>query len=379
MNDLKKNILFVFGTRPEAIKLAPLIIEFKSNPENYNVLICVTAQHREMLDSVLTFFSIKPDFDLNLMKENQSLAELSASCLIELDKILKKNPIDLIFVQGDTTSVLMGAMAGYLNKVKVAHIEAGLRSGDKLSPFPEEMNRKIVGQIADFHFPPTVRAKKNLLSDGINPDVIWEVGNTVTDALILGLELINKNINKDYKNLFSFLDFNKKTVLVTSHRRESFGKPFESICNAIKEIASSIPDIQVVFPVHLNPNVQEPVFRILSDISNIYLIKPLDYDELIWLMSNSTIVLTDSGGIQEEAPSLGKPVLVMRDVTERIEGIEAGTAMLVGSVKENIVETTINILSNEELYEKIAKTKNPYGDGTSCKQILKITNRIFNL
>jgi UDP-N-acetylglucosamine 2-epimerase (non-hydrolysing) len=365
-------VLFVFGTRPEAIKLAPLIIEFKAHPELFSVSVCVTAQHREMLDSVLDFFSIKPDFDLNLMKPNQSLAELSATCLLELDSVLKKNPVDLILVQGDTTTVLMGAMAGYLNKIKVAHVEAGLRSGQKYSPFPEEINRKLVGQMADYHFAPTAGAKNNLLRDGTPENSIWVVGNTVIDALFLGLELIDKKQNKNYYSRFSNLDLNKKIILVTSHRRESFGVPFENICAAIREISLLYPDVQIVFPVHLNPNIKEPAYRILDNVSNILLTEPLNYDELIWILSRSYMVLTDSGGIQEEAPSLGKPVLVMRDVTERTEGVAVGTAILVGSDKERIIEEVSRILNDEVLYERIAMISNPYGDGTTSKQILQI-------
>ncbi len=362
-------VLFVFGTRPEAIKLAPLIKEFKKE-KDFNIKICVTAQHREMLDQVLNFFKIKPDYDLNLMKPNQSIYDITVNTLKGLEKVLDDFTPNLIFVQGDTTTAFVGALAGFYKKIKVAHVEAGLRSFNKYSPFPEEMNRVLIGHLSDYHFAPTEKAKKNLYNEGIKEN-IWVVGNTVIDALFLGLEIIRKENEEKYYQFFNFLDFSKKIILVTGHRRESFGKPFENICYALKEIARR-QDVEIVYPVHLNPNVRKQVNRILKGIENIHLIEPLEYPYLIWLMSNSYLILTDSGGIQEEAPSLGKPVLVMREVTERIEGIETGIAKLVGTNKDKIVNETINLLESKEEYEKMAKAVNPYGDGKASKRILEI-------
>ncbi len=365
-----KKLLFIFGTRPEAIKLAPLILEFKKEKQ-FKVKVCVTAQHREMLDDVLSFFKIKPDYDLNIMKKNQTLFNITANTVSKLESVLNKVTPDIIFVQGDTTTAFTGALAGFYKKVKIAHIEAGLRSYNKYSPFPEEINRILVGHIADYHFSPTKHAVKSLKKEGIKRN-IYNVGNTVIDALFSGLDLIKKD-NKKYKEFFHFLDFNKKIILVTGHRRESFGKGFENICQALKKIALKFKDsIEIVYPLHLNPNVQKPVNKILSKIKNIYLIRPLNYPYLIYLMNQSNMVLTDSGGIQEEAPSLGKPALVMRDVTERIEGIRAGTAKLVGTDKNKIIQETIKILTNEKAYHKMAKAVNPYGDGKTSKRIKDI-------
>jgi UDP-N-acetylglucosamine 2-epimerase (non-hydrolysing) len=369
-------ILFIFGTRPEAIKMAPLVKEFQKE-EKFNVRVCVTAQHREMLDQVLNFFDIKPDYDLNLMKPSQSLFDITADTLKGLEKVLDKENPDLIFVQGDTTTAFVGALAGYYKKIKIAHIEAGLRSGNKYSPFPEEINRVLVGHLADYHFAPTERAKKNLYKENVKENV-YVVGNTVIDALFLGLDIIKKHGEEKYYNYFDFIDFSKKIILVTGHRRESFGKPFENICYGLKEIANSFQDVEIVYPVHLNPNVREPVNRILNRIKNIHLIDPLEYPYLIWLMNKSYIVLTDSGGIQEEAPSLGKPVLVMREVTERIEGIEAGTAKIVGTDKEKIVNEAKTLIENKEEYNKMAKAVNPYGDGYSSVKIKNILLEVLN-
>ncbi|TCK04448.1 non-hydrolyzing UDP-N-acetylglucosamine 2-epimerase [Phorcysia thermohydrogeniphila] len=371
-------VLLIFGTRPEAIKMAPLIKEFERYPDRFNVKVCVTAQHREMLDQVLKFFGIEPDYDLNLMKPNQSLFELTANLIKELESVLKDFNPDLIFVQGDTTTAFVGALAGFYNKVKVAHIEAGLRSNNKYSPFPEEVNRVLIGKLADFHFAPTEKAKRNLLKEGIKNNV-WVVGNTVIDALLLGLQIIKEQGEEKYYRYFDFMDFSKKIILVTGHRRESFGEPFRNICFALKELADSFEDVEIVYPVHLNPNVRKPVNEILRGHSRIHLIEPLEYPYLIWLMSKSYLVLTDSGGIQEEAPSLGKPVLVMREVTERIEGIEAGTAKLVGTNKEKIILEAVKLLENQEEYNKMAKAVNPYGDGTASRKILKILMESRNL
>jgi len=367
--------LFIFGTRPEAIKLAPLIKEFQQH-EDFETKVCVTAQHREMLDQVLNFFGIKPDYDLNLMKPNQTLFDMTANALKSLEKVLDIAKPDIIFVQGDTTTAFVGALASFYKKIPVAHVEAGLRSFNKYSPFPEEINRVLVGHLADYHFAPTEKAKENLFNENIKKNV-YVVGNTVIDALFLGLDIIKKQGEERFYKFFNFIDFSKKILLVTGHRRESFGKPFENICYALKELVRKHKDIEIVYPVHLNPNVREPVNRILKGEKRIHLIKPLDYPYLIWLMNKSYLILTDSGGIQEEAPSLGKPVLVMRDVTERIEGIQAGTAKLVGTNPQKIIEETSKLLENPYLYNTMAKAVNPYGDGKSSARILSITERIL--
>jgi len=360
----------VFGTRPEAIKMAPVILELEKR-QGVRVIKVSTSQHREMLDQVLEFFEIKPDYDLNIMKSNQSLFELTANLIKGVESVLENFAPDLIFVQGDTTTAFVGALAGFYKEIKIAHIEAGLRSHNKYSPFPEEINRVLVGRLADYHFVPTERARQNLFKEGIDKN-IWVVGNTVIDALFWGLRIIKEHGEEEYYQYFDSVDFSKKIILVTGHRRESFGKPFKNICFALKEIADSFEDVEIVYPVHLNPNVRKPVNEILKGHFRIHLIEPLKYPHLIWLMSKSYLVLTDSGGIQEEAPSLGKPVLVMRDVTERIEGIEAGTAKLVGTDREKIVFETAKLLENSEEYNKMAKAINPYGDGTASKKILKI-------
>jgi UDP-N-acetylglucosamine 2-epimerase (non-hydrolysing) len=364
-------ILFIFGTRPEAIKFAPLIKACQKRQDLFRVLACVTAQHRQMLDQVLSFFAINPDFDLDIMEDGQGLFAIASRSLAGLEKILTTSSPDLVFVQGDTTTAFSGALAGYYKKIKVCHLEAGLRSSNKYSPFPEEMNRVLVDHIADYHFAPTDKAAQNLYKEGITKNV-WKVGNTVIDALYLGMSVIEKKGEAEFIRHFNFLDFTRRIILITGHRRESFGGPFENICNAFKEIASSHPDTELVYPVHLNPNVQEPVYRILKNRANIHLIEPLDYPHLIWLMSKSYLVLTDSGGIQEEAPSLGKPVLVMREVTERTEGIEVGTAILVGTDKETIIRETNVLLSDATAYQSRANAVNPYGDGTASEKIVEI-------
>lgn len=362
--------LFIFGTRPEAIKMAPLVKEFK-NYKRFTCAVAVTGQHREMLDQVLDFFGIRPEYDLNLMSKDQTLHEITAKALTGLKSVIDDFRPDNIFVQGDTTSALVGALAGYYDKVSVSHIEAGLRSGNLYSPFPEEGNRLLIGKIANYHFAPTDGAVENLYNEGITTNVL-KVGNSVIDALLLGLDIINARPQEEFYNYFKGIDFNKKIVLVTSHRRESFGEPFVETCNALKEIAAEFQNVQVVYPVHLNPNIKVPVHNILGNISNIHLIDPLPYPYLIWLINKSNIVLTDSGGIQEEAPTLGKPVLVLRDVTERVEGIEAGTAKLVGTNKRKIVSESVKLLTDEKYYANMANSVNPYGDGTTSKQILNI-------
>lgn len=371
-----KKILFIFGTRPEAIKLSPLVKEAQKNPDKWDVKVCITAQHREMLDQVLSFFEVKADHDLELMKPNQSLFDITANGLKGLEKVLNAEQPELVIVQGDTATAFIGSLAAYYKQIKVAHIEAGLRSGDKYSPFPEEMNRKLTGSLTDFHFAPTPAAKENLDKENIREHV-YVTGNTVIDALFLGLELMKKN-ESNYANSYKYLTPNKKLILVTGHRRESFGDPFREICTAIRDLAEKyVKEIEFIYPVHLNPNVQAPVKEILEGHKNIHLIEPVNYPHLLWLLQKSYLVLTDSGGIQEEAPSLGKPVLVMRDVTERMEGVAAGTAKLVGTDKNTIVRSVIELLENKNVYEKMSKANNPYGDGTSSAQIMKILSRVL--
>ena len=372
---MKKKILFIFGTRPEAIKMAPVILAFKDRGDEFETKVCVTAQHREMLDQVLRFFNIEPDFDLDMMRPDQTVVDVTVKGLGMLDQTLKEFPADLVFVQGDTTTAFIGALAAYYQKIKVAHVEAGLRSGNKFSPYPEEMNRILAGHLSDFHFTPTDQAGENLHRENITEHV-YKVGNPVIDALFLGLDIIRREGEEKYASFFKALSFSKRIVLITGHRRESFGKPFENICEAIHSCAKRFPDVQFVYPVHLNPNVREPVLRLLSDVTNVRLLEPLDYPHFIWLMSKSTIVLTDSGGLQEEAPSLGKPVLVMRDVTERTEGVDAGTARLVGTEVYNITEALTELLSDPRVFSKMSQASNPYGDGKSAGRILEVIRNI---
>jgi UDP-N-acetylglucosamine 2-epimerase (non-hydrolysing) len=366
----KKKLLYIFGTRPEAIKIAPLI-KMAQLDKNFETLVCITAQHRQMLDQVLDFFNIVPDYDLDIMKPNQDLYDVTIMGLTKLKMVLNEAKPDLILVQGDTTTAFIGALAGFYNKITVAHIEAGLRSGDKHSPFPEEIYRILAGHLAHYHFAPTNLAKANLAKENI-VDNVHVVGNTVIDALLLGLELIKNGDEQKYYNKFNFLDFNKKIILITGHRRESFGEPLQNICTALELLAKEYKDVQFVYPVHLNPNVKEVVNKQLSNKPNIFLIDPLDYPYMIWLMEKSYIIITDSGGIQEEAPSLGKPVLVTRDVTERLEGIEAGNARLVGTVVETIITEVRNLLNNNIHYKTMSEAHNPYGDGRSSEYILDV-------
>jgi UDP-N-acetylglucosamine 2-epimerase (non-hydrolysing) len=329
-----------------------------------------------MLDQVMSFFNIDSDFDCNLMQPNQTLFDVTTNGLKHLENVLSRYRPDILFVQGDTTTAFVGALAAYYLQIKVAHLEAGLRSGNKYSPFPEEINRILVGRIADYHFAPTKKAVENLKHEG-TIDHVWNVGNTVIDALFAGLKIIRKK-KLDFTKEFHKIDFSKRLVLITCHRRESFGEPLIDICGALKDIAFTYKDVELIYPVHLNPNVNKPVNEILHGQKNIHLLEPLDYPRLIWLMKKSYLVLTDSGGIQEEAPSLGKPVLVMREVTERIEGIEAGTAQLVGTSREAIVRSTRHLLENRAAYKIMAEAINPYGDGTASKKIVAILNKYDN-
>ncbi|MBU3516935.1 non-hydrolyzing UDP-N-acetylglucosamine 2-epimerase [Escherichia coli] len=368
---MSKKIMVVFGTRPEAIKMAPLVKEI-SNNKALELRVCVTGQHREMLDQVLEIFQIKPDYDLNLMKSGQSLNDITSSILINIKCILQEYKPDLVLVHGDTATTFAVSLAAYYEKISVGHVEAGLRTGNIYSPWPEEANRKLTAVLAKYHFAPTFSSKENLIREGCVPDNIIVTGNTVIDALHLAKEKINNDIqlSDKLKQEFSFLEPEKKIVLVTGHRRESFGKGFEDICDALAIIARSYKDIQIIYPVHMNPNVRGPVNRLLSNINNIYLIEPLQYLPFVYLMDKSYIILTDSGGIQEEAPSLGKPVLVMRDTTERPEAILAGTVALVGTDKNKITEKVKELIENTEVYKKMSAAQNPYGDGKSCQRIV---------
>lgn len=365
-----KRLLFVYGTRPEAVKMAPLILEFRKHPSNFEIKVCLTGQHRHMLDQVNSFFGIQGDYDLDLMLPNQTLAGLTSRCILGIDLVIDEAKPDYIFVQGDTTTVIATALAAYYKHVPVVHIEAGLRSGDKYSPFPEEINRILTGHLAEWHFAPTESACSNLAREGIFKNV-YVVGNTVIDAILFGLDIINNN-NVSYAASFQNVNFSRRIILVTGHRRESFGEAFENMCLAIKDIAEEFTDTELVYPVHLNPNVQEPVRRILSGTQNIHLIDPLEYPRMIWLMNQSYLVLTDSGGIQEEAPALGKPVLVMRDVTERQEGVDAGTSMLVGSDRGRIYTATKRLLTDQCAYDAMSRAINPYGLGDTSKRIVAI-------
>jgi UDP-N-acetylglucosamine 2-epimerase (non-hydrolysing) len=364
-----KKILLIFGTRPEAIKMAPLVKEFQNNPEVFEARVCVTAQHREMLDQVLEFFEIKPNYDLDLMKPEQNLYCLTATIIEFLKSILEEFTPDYVFVHGDTTTTMAGSIASFYSGAKVCHVEAGLRTYNKLSPFPEEINRQITSRICDYHFAPTETSKSNLLRENISEDSILVTGNTVIDALIKSVEKVNENPSQVVKDLSKKLR-NQEVILVTGHRRENHGGGFERICRALKRIAEDDSNRLIIYPVHLNPKVREPVNRILFGVKNVILIEPLAYQDFIWLMNRSKIIITDSGGVQEEAPSLGKPVLVMRDTTERPEAVAAGTVLLVGTNEDLIVSKTLDLLNNQDDFLKMSKLHNPYGDGLASKRIV---------
>lgn len=373
---MNKKVLIVFGTRPEAIKMAPLVKEFQKYPLKFETKVCVTAQHRQMLDQVLNVFDIVPDYDLNIMAPNQDLFDITSKVLLGLKEILIAFKPDVVLVHGDTTTSMAASLAAFYLKIKVGHIEAGLRTNDMQSPWPEEMNRQVTDRICDFYFAPTELSKQNLIDENIDAKKIIVTGNTVIDALLLATELIKSKSELEHQireivKEKGYSITTRKYMLVTGHRRENFGEGFLNICKALKEIALKNPDLDIVYPVHLNPNVQKPVFDLLSDLPNIYLISPLDYLPFVYAMQHSQIILTDSGGIQEEAPSLGKPVLVMRDTTERPEAVEAGTALLVGTDYENIVNNVNELLNNSVLYVKMAEAHNPYGDGYACRRIVE--------
>ncbi|EGU33613.1 non-hydrolyzing UDP-N-acetylglucosamine 2-epimerase [Vibrio scophthalmi] len=366
-----KKILTIFGTRPEAIKMAPLV-DMLNKDERFDAKCCVTAQHREMLDQVLHLFEITPDYDLNIMKSGQTLNEVTTQILLGLESVFKDFRPDIILVHGDTATTFAASLAAYYAKIAVGHVEAGLRTGNIYSPWPEEANRRLTSVITKYHFAPTKCSKDNLISENVTPDDIYITGNTVIDALLMVKDKIDRDekLSESLDSQFPYLDRNKKLILVTGHRRESFGDGFERICQALAEVAHKHPDIQILYPMHMNPNVREPVNRMLSKIDNIYLIEPQQYLSFIYLMGRSHIILTDSGGIQEEAPSLGKPVLVMRDTTERPEAIKAGTVRLVGTEVEKIVESLNVLLTDQEEYDKVSFAHNPYGDGFACNKIL---------
>ena len=367
---MKKKILLVFGTRPEAIKMSPLVKRLQAQPA-FDVKVCVTAQHRHMLDQVLSLFDIRPDFDLNLMKPGQDLDDITSGVLLGLKSVLMQWRPDAMLVHGDTSTTFAASLAAFYQRIPVGHVEAGLRTGNLYSPWPEEANRKLTSVLAHWHFAPTTTSRNNLLNEGISSETIHVTGNTVIDALLQVREKIvtNAGLRNQFKKEFSFLDPTMRLVLVTGHRRENFGEGFEHICQALASIALNHANVQVVYPVHLNPQVQEPVRRLLGKVKNVHLIEPLDYLPFVYLMDKSTLILTDSGGIQEEAPSLGKPVLVMRDTTERPEAVEAGTVRLVGTNADEIVTQTSILLSNSEAYTAMAFAHNPYGDGLACDRI----------
>ena len=380
-----KKIMLVFGTRPEAIKMAPLVKEFQKYPEKFKTIVCVTGQHREMLDQVLRIFEITPDYDLNIMKQGQDLYDVTARVLLGMRDVLKEAQPDVVLVHGDTTTSTAAALAAFYQQIPVGHVEAGLRTHNIYSPWPEEMNRQITGRIATYHFAPTPLSKQNLLSEGIDEKHIIVTGNTVIDALYMVVDKIKKDqtLDSDLENLLHQAGYDtnrlangRKMVLITGHRRENFGEGFIKMCTAIKDLTRKYPDVDFVYPMHLNPNVRKPIHEVfgedLSNLGNMFFIEPLEYLSFVYLMEKSTIVLTDSGGIQEEAPGLGKPVLVMRDTTERPEALEAGTVKLVGTDYDKIINEVSALLDNQAYYEKMSKAVNPYGDGKACDRIINI-------
>ncbi|WP_322995282.1 non-hydrolyzing UDP-N-acetylglucosamine 2-epimerase [Castellaniella sp.] len=371
-------ILSVFGTRPEAIKMAPIVKAIAADT-GFDAKICVTAQHREMLDQVLDIFDIKPDFDLNLMKPGQDLSDVTSNVLLGMRDVFRQWRPDIVLVHGDTATSVAAGLAAFYAKIKVGHVEAGLRSHDKFSPWPEEMNRLITGRLADIHFSPTEKSRANLLAEGIRDSCIHITGNTVIDALLDVVQRVRSDTlaQQRFATEFNFIDSKKRLILVTGHRRENFGQGFENICQALARLAQR-PDVQIIYPVHLNPQVQEPVRRTLGKMPNIHLIPPQDYLPFIYLMDKSSLIITDSGGVQEEAPSLGKPVLVMRDTTERPEAVEAGTVKLVGTKVEVIFKEATELLDNSVAYQAMARAHNPYGDGKAADRILDILSNTFS-
>ena len=370
-------LLTIFGTRPEAIKMAPLV-KMLEKESGFESRVCVTAQHRQMLDQVLGLFKISPDFDLDIMKPGQSLVDVTSSILLSLTPVLEEYKPDMVLVHGDTSTTFCASLAAFYNRVPIAHVEAGLRTGDLMSPWPEEGNRKLTGALASIHFAPTIGAKSNLLAEGVEEAGVFVTGNTVIDALLWVNREIQNNtqLHAEVKASFSFLRENSRLVLITGHRRENFGRGFEQICRAIASLAIEFPDVDFVYPVHMNPNVSEPVKRLLSGLINVHLIAPLEYLPFVYLMGRSYLILTDSGGIQEEAPSLAKPVLVMRNTTERPEGVEAGTVRLVGTESEAIIQHVKRLLLDDAEYLSMSEAHNPYGDGRACERIVDILKNL---
>lgn len=370
-----KKILLVFGTRPEAIKMAPLVKALQKDTEHFETRVCVTAQHRQMLDQVLEVFGITPEYDLNIMAPNQDLYDITAKVLLGLRDVLKDFRPDTVLVHGDTTTSMAASLAAFYMQIPVGHVEAGLRTYNMLSPWPEEMNRQVTDRICTYYFAPTEQSRANLLQENIDAKKIFITGNTVIDALLMAVDIISTTAGVKEKMAKELQEKgytvgDREYILVTGHRRENFGDGFLHICKAIKELAALHPEMDIVYPVHLNPNVQKPVYELLSSLSNVYLISPLDYLPFIYAMQHSTLLLTDSGGVQEEAPSLGKPVLVMRDTTERPEAVEAGTVKLVGTNAEAIVSNVTALLLDKEMYKRMSETHNPYGDGQACERII---------
>lgn len=378
-----KKIMLVFGTRPEAIKMAPLVKSFQAENGDFDTIVCVTGQHREMLDQVLSIFDIKPDYDLNIMKQGQDLYDVTARVLTGMRDVLKEAQPDVVLVHGDTTTSTASALAAFYQQIPVGHVEAGLRTHNIYSPWPEEMNRLITGRIASYHFSPTLLSKQNLLNEGVKDEVVIITGNTVIDALYMVVDKIknDKNLNTELESVLQNAGYDvnrlkdgKKLVLITGHRRENFGGGFITMCTAIKDLQTKYPEVDFVYPMHLNPNVRKPIHEVfgedLSNLENMFFIEPLEYLSFVYLMERSNLVLTDSGGIQEEAPGLGKPVLVMRDTTERPEALDAGTVKLVGTNYNRIVTEVSNLLDDETYYEKMSKAVNPYGDGLACGRIV---------
>ena len=370
-----KKILLVFGTRPEAIKMAPLVKALQKDTEHFETRVCVTAQHRQMLDQVLEVFGITPEYDLNIMAPNQDLYDITAKVLLGLREVLKDFRPDTVLVHGDTTTSMAASLAAFYMQIPVGHVEAGLRTYNILSPWPEEMNRQVTDRICTYYFAPTEQSRANLLQENIDAKKIFITGNTVIDALLMAVDIISTTAGVKEKMAKELQEKgytvgDREYILVTGHRRENFGDGFLHICKAIKELAALHPEMDIVYPVHLNPNVQKPVYELLSGLSNVYLISPLDYLPFIYAMQHSTLLLTDSGGVQEEAPSLGKPVLVMRDTTERPEAVEAGTVKLVGTNAEAIVSNVTALLLDKEMYKRMSETHNPYGDGQACERII---------
>lgn len=375
-----KKILLVFGTRPEAIKMAPLVKKLQEMPEAFQTIVCVTGQHREMLDQVLRLFEITPDYDLNIMKPNQDLYDITSRILLGMRDVLKEVQPDIVLVHGDTTTSMAAALAAFYQQIPVGHVEAGLRTGNIYSPWPEEMNRLITGRITTHHFSPTPLAKENLLREHVDEKQIIVTGNTVIDALqmVVGKLREDAALASEVANRISEMGYDvtrlngaKRMVLITGHRRENFGEGFLNICHAIKHLAEHYPEVDFVYPMHLNPNVRKPVLEILGEgAENVFLIEPLDYLPFVYMMQHSTLILTDSGGVQEEAPGLGKPVLVMRDTTERPEALEAGTVLLVGTNREKIEQSVSQLLDNANMYRRMSEAVNPYGDGLACERIV---------